>query len=92
MSSGEQKEFFASALQCNSVQDTKLLAKGHGDIGRHIARLADEHDIPVLKDLELSKELSQIPLGENIPDPLFIAIATLFGYLWELEKEAENTK
>ena len=86
MTEEKPEPFFASAIKYDFVENPKIVAQGHGALAEQIAATARKHDIPVLYDFALSKKLSAIPLGTEIPENLYFAIANLFGYILELEE------
>ena len=85
MSEEDLTEFFASAIKYNAVNKPKVIARGSGALAKQIESTARQHNIPVLQDFALSKQLSTIPLGEEIPEALFFTIANLFACILELE-------
>jgi len=90
MSEENQEEFFASAIKYDFVENPKIVAQGHGALAEQIAATARKHDIPVLYDFALSKKLSAIPLGTEIPETLYFVIANLFGCILELEERQKS--
>jgi flagellar biosynthesis protein len=90
MSSESENKVFASALKRNAEGSAKLVAKGHGELGRQIVSKAREHNVPIIQNLELSMRLSNIPLGETIPETIFVAVANLFGYILQLDEDRER--
>lgn len=86
MSEDNPGNFFASAIKYDPMSNPRIVARGNGVFAKQITQTARHHNIPVLEDFSLSKKLSQIPLGTDIPENLYFAIASLFGYILELEK------
>lgn len=81
----------ATALQYQGKQAPTITAKGHGELADDIVALAREHGILVHQDDELSKLLSQLELGEQIPKELYIVIAELIAFSYVLQgKFPEN--
>lgn len=81
----------ATALQYQGKQAPTITAKGHGELADDIIALAREHGILVHQDDELSKLLSQLELGEQIPKELYIVIAELIAFSYVLQgKFPEN--
>lgn len=78
--------FHASAIKYDASNTPRLIARGDGAVAKQIERTARAHNIPVLQDLALSRQLSTIPLGDDIPEALFFTLANLFGYILELEE------
>jgi flagellar biosynthesis protein len=74
----------ATALGYNGVEAPRVLAAGTGDVAAAIERLADENHIPVIQDPALSAVLAVVPLGEEIPPQLYVAVATVLSYVFQV--------
>ena len=74
----------AVALQYDGENAPKVTAKGKGDIANRIIELANEHDIPLHTDTDLVKVLSSIPLDDEIPRELYVAIAEVIAFAYLL--------
>ena len=70
------------ALLYDGSNAPKVTAKGRGKIAEQIYELAQQHGIPMEKDPELTEILSQIPLGDEIPDSLYLAIAEVIAFAY----------
>lgn len=86
MSEQDLREFFASAVKLDAEDIPRVVAHGSGPQAKKIAAKARQHNIPVLQDIALSKRLSTISLGGEIPKALYVTIAELFAYLSTIEK------
>ncbi|MBU1307977.1 MAG: EscU/YscU/HrcU family type III secretion system export apparatus switch protein [Gammaproteobacteria bacterium] len=81
----------ATALQYEGKNAPTVTAKGHGELADEIVALAKEHGVLIHQDEELSKLLSQLQLGEQIPQQLYIVIAELIAFSYVLQgKFPEN--
>jgi flagellar biosynthesis protein len=81
----------ATALQYEGKKAPTVTARGHGELAEEIIALAKEHGILVHQDDELSKLLSQLELGEQIPAQLYVIIAELIAFSYVLQgKFPEN--
>lgn len=74
----------ATALKREREQ-TEVLAQGQGAAAEGIVAAAEAHNIPVLQDFALSQALQKLPVGTQIPEPLFKALAGLLEYLFREE-------
>ena len=74
----------AVALKYDGENAPRLTAKGRGELADRILTLADEHDIPLHEDAELAALLSQIPLGDEIPQALYRAVAEVIAFAYLL--------
>mgnify|MGYP001823181729 CR=1 FL=1 len=78
----EHKQDIAVALNYDGQNAPRITAKGEAEIARQILELADEANIPLKYDPELASILSQIPLGEEIPENLYRAIAEVIAFAY----------
>lgn len=79
------KEHSAAALHYDGHSAPRVLASGSGQLAAAIEKIAHEHDVPVVQDRSLGGLLSQVPPGEEIPPLLYVAVATVLAYVFELE-------
>lgn len=69
-----------------SMDAPKLLAKGAGKIAQRIKDLAEEHDIPIVENRELARNLhSLVDIGQEIPPVLFQAVAEILAYIYKIK-------
>ena len=66
----------------------KVVAKGKGVIAEAIIEKAKMHGIYVHESPELVALLLQVDLDAHIPPQLYVAIAELLAWLYELEAES----
>jgi len=76
--------FLAVALQYPEGDTPRVVASGENAQAMAIADLARIHGIPVVADYNLVGVLSQVPLGEDIPESLYVAVAEVLAYVFEL--------
>lgn len=74
----------AVALYYDEVNAPRITAKGEGDLARQILALAEAHNVPLEKDAELAALLAQIPLGDEIPENLYRAVAEVIAFAYIL--------
>lgn len=74
----------AIALNYDGENAPRLTAKGRGELAQRILELAREHDVPLHEDAELAALLAQIPLGDEIPEPLYRAVAEVIAFAYLL--------
>lgn len=72
----------AVALLYDGENAPRVTAKGEGKIAEEIFRLARENDIPLQNDPQLAAVLAQIPLGDEIPEALYRAIAEVIAFAY----------
>jgi flagellar biosynthesis protein len=59
----------------------RVVAKGRGDVGEAILALAAEHGVPIEQNAPLAEALSQVELGEDIPEGLYRAVAEVLIFI-----------
>lgn len=80
-----QEDAFASAIKYDQGSKPRLVARGSGELAQQIEATARQHNVPVLEDFVLSNQLEAIPLTDDIPETVYFALASLFGYILEVE-------
>lgn len=74
----------AVALKYDGETAPTVTAKGRGDIAQEIIDIALENDIPLDNNPELVRLLSSLPVGESIPESLYIAVAEVIAFAYLL--------
>ena len=59
----------------------RVVAKGRGETGEAILALAREHGVPIEENAPLAEALSQVELGEDIPEALYRAVAEVLIFI-----------
>jgi len=75
---------FAIALEYDGKQAPVVTARGHHEVAEEILQIAREENIPVHEDEELSLLLSQLDLGDHIPEALYVVIAEVLSFAYRL--------
>ncbi len=63
----------------------RVVAKGYGTLAQTIIETARHHGLYVHESPELVGLLMQVDLDEQIPPELYVAIAELLAWLYQLE-------
>ncbi len=74
----------AIALRYDGHNAPKVTAKGEERLARQMIEAAEQAGVPLYPDPELALILAQIPLGEEIPDNLYKAIAEVIAFAYIL--------
>ena len=74
----------AIALSYDGQQAPTLSAKGDDALAEAILALAREHEVPIYENAELVRLLARLELGEQIPEALYLAIAEIIAFAWQL--------
>jgi flagellar biosynthesis protein len=82
----------AVALRYDGERAPTVLASGAGEIARQILAVAQKHDIPLHEDPELLQALACLDLGEEIPEPLYRAVAQVIAFAYFLSGRRPPTR
>ena len=74
----------SAALTYTGQGAPRLIAKGEGELAQLIRAVAEELDIPIVEEAGLVEMLCQIPLGEEIPSTLYVAVAEVLAHVFRL--------
>jgi len=74
----------AVALAYDGEGAPRVVAKGGGDVAERILAVARQHGVPLEHDPALVQLLSRVDLGEQIPRPLFAAVAQVLAFAWSV--------
>jgi flagellar biosynthesis protein len=74
----------AIALHYNGGGAPRVVAKGGGVVAERIIETARAHGVPLNEDAALVSALARVELGREIPRELFIAVAHVLAFAWEV--------
>lgn len=74
----------SAALTYSGQGAPRLVAKGEGELAQRIREVAEQLDIPIVEEAGLVEMLCQIPLGEEIPPTLYVAVAEVLAHVFRL--------
>lgn len=74
----------AVALQYDGEQAPRVTASGRHRVAEEIVRLARQHDIPLQENEPLAGLLAKVELGEEIPVALYLAVAQVIAFAYQL--------
>ena len=66
-----------------------LVAKGDDEVAEQIVAVAREHGVPIHQDPALVGVLSRLDLDDQIPTPLFVAVASVLAFIYQLQADQE---
>jgi len=72
----------AVALKYDGENAPTVTASGEGKIAEEIIRIAHEHGVPLREDAMLAALLSELELGEEIPQTLYRVIAEVIAFAY----------
>jgi len=64
----------------------KVIASGKNYLADKIINKANEFNVPIHKDPELAKNLSQLEIGSNIPTELYEVVAEVLIFVDTMDK------
>ena len=67
-----------------------VTASGMGHIADKIIEKAEENDVPIVYNKELTELLCNVDIGENIPTDLYEAVAHIIAYVTDLDRIVER--
>ncbi len=85
--SPENKKAAALKYDINKDNAPLLIAKGEGWLAQKIIEKAKEDNIPLEKDQDIIDVLVNMNIGQEIPPELYRAIAEIFSFIYNLEKD-----
>lgn len=68
----------------------RIVAKGYGTLAETIIETAKRHGLYIHESPELVSILMQLDLDQQIPPELYVAIAELLAWLYQLEGKTIN--
>ena len=80
----------AVALFYDGENTPKITAKGEGDIAEQIIAIAQENNIALCENKALNDLLMTLELGEEIPETLYLAIAHIIAFAYQLNAEMQE--
>lgn len=66
----------------NRLPAPLVVAQGRGERARRLVEIAREYDVPVIEAGELAELLSDVDVGELIPEPFYQAVAEVLAFVW----------
>ncbi len=82
----------AVALDYPGTGAPRVVAKGRGEIAGQIEAAAAENVVPLIRDAALAETLMAVPLDEEIPESLYLAVAEVLIFVYSLGKGARDNQ
>lgn len=91
--SGQSKKAVALRYGANDSAPV-VIASGMGYMAEKIVEVASESDVPIYEDNSLATVLTQLKLGQEIPENLYQAIVELYVYFLHFDpnKQAQGAQ
>ncbi len=74
----------AVALSYDGAGAPRVCASGDGHVGERIVDVAREHGVPLHSDPDLAGFLSRVPVGEEVPEALYLAVAQVLAFAYRV--------
>ena len=77
----------AVALSYEEEQDQapRVVAQGQGDLARKMIEAARAYGVPCIRDVPVARALSELEVGDEIPEALYEAVAEILREVWQSE-------
>ena len=82
----------AVALFYDGVNAPQITAKGAGKLAEEIIALAQEHGVPLCDNPTLVDLLVNLELGDEVPEALYVAVAYIIAFAYQLEGKTPEGK
>lgn len=82
----------AVALQYDGESAPIITAKGYDDLALEIIESARENGVPLCDNPALVEILSRLELGDEIPRALYVSVAYILGFAYEMSYSTELEK
>jgi len=82
---------YAVALKYEALRMSapSCVAKGQELLAQRIKDIAEEHEVPVVENRPLARELyRRVEIGDEVPDELFTAVAEVLAFVYKLREKA----
>jgi flagellar biosynthesis protein len=66
----------------------RVLARGEGQLAAKMVEIARAHKIPVREDDDLAAILGQLPIGQEISESIYKAIAEVLALIYRMNRRA----
>ena len=75
------KKTATALLYKENTRAPVITAQGKGEIAEQILKIAKEHEVRIIKDIETASILSLVEIGECIPIETYEIIAKLLAFI-----------
>lgn len=70
-----------------TMEAPQVVAKGSGYIAQRIREVAEEHSVPVVRDVWLARALYEgVDIGHEVPEHLYQAVARVLAFVYRLRR------
>lgn len=88
----EKKAVALQYEQNQTVGAPRLIAVGEGYLAEKIIEIAQREKVPIVENYEVVSKLVSFPLGAEIPEEIYQAVAQILVFLYQLERERRGNE
>ena len=81
------KKAVALRYDTSKENSPRVVATGKGETAENIIKIAQLHNLPIQEDADLVELLSKVELDKEIPEKLYIAVAEVFRFLYDITRK-----
>lgn len=70
-----------------TMRAPKVVAKGRETLAKKIVEIAKKNDVPIVRDITLTRALFELEVDANVPKELFEAVAEVLLFAWKVRAE-----
>jgi flagellar biosynthesis protein len=68
----------------------KIIARASGDLVKKMLKIAEQKNITIYRDADLTEVLYRLKTGDDIPEQLFGAVAAVMAYCYRVNDSFKN--
>ena len=68
----------------------RIIAKAKGALVKKMLQIAEEKNISIYRDIDLTGLLFELKTGDSIPEDLFGAVAAVMAYCYKMNSDFRN--
>lgn len=80
----------SAALRYSGIGAPRVVASGENAVAERIRDIARDNDVPLVQDAALTELLCALPLGDEIPETLYVAVAEVLAFVYRLNNELDE--
>lgn len=81
------KKAVALRYDQDKEKSPRVIATGKGETAENIIKIAQLHNLPIQEDADLVELLSKVELDKEIPEKLYLAVAEVFRFLYDITRQ-----
>lgn len=88
------RERLATALKMDTKDHwrPKVSVQSRGFLAEKLLEIAEEHEIPIVKDADLAEDLKFLDVGTPLPTELFTPVAEILAHIYMISNQLSEDK